>query len=138
MGASPRRPSVARVAADAEPLNRPTPSELPVERAEHGAGAAAQHMGVDLRRPEILVTEQLLHGPDVLPGLEQMRRERMPEGVAGGRLSDAGQAARAFRGSTERCMDGNTNCHDGSRAAPGYFLASACGRRASPKPSAKS
>ncbi len=62
----------------------------------HGAGGAARprvglpiggleptwrHVGVDLGRRQVLVTEQLLDDPQVRTAVEQMRRERVAEGV---------------------------------------------------------
>ena len=54
----------------------------PVRRAQHAAAAGAvQHVRVDRRR-HIRVTEQLPDRPDVVPVLEKMRREGVPERVA--------------------------------------------------------
>ena len=39
-------------------------------------------MGVDHRRPDILVAEKLLNRPDVVARHEQMGREGMAKGVA--------------------------------------------------------
>jgi hypothetical protein len=57
-----------------------------VERALDAAAAPVQDVRVDHRRAHVGVPEQLLDGPDVVPGLQQVRRERVPERVAGGRL----------------------------------------------------
>lgn len=46
-----------------------------VQRAQHRAGATAQDMRVDLCGAQVLVSEQLLHGADVLPRFEEMRGE---------------------------------------------------------------
>jgi len=50
-----------------------------IERREHAAGAAVQHVRVDHRRVHVRVAEQLLDRADVLPALQQVRRERMPQ-----------------------------------------------------------
>ena len=52
-------------------------------------------MGVDLRRRHVLVPQQFLDRADVVPRLQQMRRERMAQGMAGRRLDDPGPQARA-------------------------------------------
>jgi len=44
------------------------------------------------------VTEEFLDGPDVVPILDEMGRERMPECVAGDRLLDARPHRRALDG----------------------------------------
>jgi len=87
---------------------------------------------IDHRRRDVAVAEELLHGADVVAPLEEVRRERVAEGVAGTRLSIlASSAARV----TARCMTvscrwwrpcrpvssvqrrvaGNTHCHRQSR-----------------------
>lgn len=62
----------------------PTPRRLPqpVQRTPHATAAPIQHMRVDHRRTHIPVAKQLLDRPDVIAGLEQMRRKRMPQRVA--------------------------------------------------------
>ena len=51
-------------------------------------------MGINHRGGYVLVSEQLLHGPDVLSFLQQVRGERMTKRVAGSRLADSGRAYR--------------------------------------------
>ena len=46
--------------------------------------------------------EELLDGPDVVAGQEEMGREGVPQGVAGGVLGDAG----CSRGDMEGSLDG--------------------------------
>ena len=46
-----------------------------VERAAHAEAAAVQDVRVDHGRADVLVAQQLLDGPDVVPGLEQVRGE---------------------------------------------------------------
>ena len=43
--------------------------------------AAIESVGVDLRRADVTVSQKLLDGPDVVPRLEQVRREGVPKGV---------------------------------------------------------
>ena len=46
-------------------------------------------MGVDHRRRDVLVTEQLLDGADILPILEEVSGEGMPKGVTRHSLGEA-------------------------------------------------
>ncbi len=58
----------------------------------HGAAdpfaPAIQYVGIDHGRLHVFGTEELLNGPDVIPVLQEMRRERMAEGGAGGMLGE--------------------------------------------------
>ncbi len=63
-------------------------SEEAVGRGLDAGGAAVQDMGVDHRRGDVLVAEQLLYGADVAAGFEQVRGEGVREGVAGRALRD--------------------------------------------------
>src|SRR6056297_1737596 len=47
-----------------------------------------KHVRVNHRGAHIRVPEQLLDGPNIRPGLEQMRRETVAEGVAGNRFAE--------------------------------------------------
>ena len=47
-------------------------------------------MCVDHGGTHVGVPQQLLHRPDVVPVLEEMRRKRMPQGVTTGPLPDLG------------------------------------------------
>jgi hypothetical protein len=60
-----------------------------VERARRAARCHLEHMGVDHRRADIRVAEQLLHSADVGAGLQQVGRKRMAQGMDGYRLGDA-------------------------------------------------
>jgi hypothetical protein len=42
-----------------------------------------QNVSMDHRRARVAVTQQLLHRPDVVSGIQEMSRERVPEGVTG-------------------------------------------------------
>jgi hypothetical protein len=63
-----------------------------VKRAADALAAAVEHVGVDRGGTHILVTEELLDGPDVVARLQQMSGEGMPEGVAPHMLDDARRA----------------------------------------------
>ena len=47
------------------------------------------HLGIEHRRPDVLVTEQFLHGADVIPRFESMGGKGMPPGMTRGGLRDA-------------------------------------------------
>jgi hypothetical protein len=49
--------------------------EHPIRGAPDGGGAAVEDVSVDHGRGDVAVAEQLLHGPDVMAVLEQMRCE---------------------------------------------------------------
>jgi hypothetical protein len=51
------------------------PDSRRVESAPHAAGAVAQDVGVDHRRRDVAVTEELLHGADVVAAIETVRRK---------------------------------------------------------------
>lgn len=51
-------------------------------------------MGIDHRRAQIPVAEELLDRADVVAILHQMGRERVPERMAARRFGDAGPAHR--------------------------------------------
>ena len=53
-----------------------------------------RHMRINLRRGNILVPQQILHRPDVIPVLQQMRRKRMPQRMATRRLRNPRQPRR--------------------------------------------
>jgi hypothetical protein len=66
----------------------------PIRGTQHAQATAIQDMRVHHGRPHILVPQQLLHRPDVVPGLQQMRRSRpaSPE-TPTARPTGAGQRA---------------------------------------------
>ncbi len=47
-----------------------------------------EDVGVDHRRPHVLVPQQFLNGPDVVPGLEQMGGKGVPQSMRGHALGD--------------------------------------------------
>src|SRR5690606_24867719 len=65
-----------------------------VERTDHAAAAAVEHVGVDRRGGDVLVPEQLLDGADVVAVLEQVGGEGVAQRVRRDRLVDAGRAPR--------------------------------------------
>ncbi len=65
-------------------------SPASVERAPYAERAGVDDMGVDHGRCDVGVTEQLLDGADVVAGFEQVGREGVAKGVAGGWLGYAG------------------------------------------------
>ena len=54
----------------------------PVEGTLHAACATLQDVRVDLRRADIGVSEEFLHGADVMVGFQQVRCEAVAQGVA--------------------------------------------------------
>src|SRR5215470_16872478 len=50
-----------------------------VGRARHARGPAVEHVRVDHRRADVVVSQELLDGADVAPVLEQVRGERVPK-----------------------------------------------------------
>ena len=68
---------------------------LAIGAAQRGIG----EVGVDLGRLEVRVAEQLLHDPQVGAALEQVRRERVAQGVR------AGPLRRPPAASTQRSSD---------------------------------
>ena len=69
----------SRWPVDTEREERPCRSlgVQPVHGAHHAATAAVQDVRVDHRRGDVALAEQLLHRPDGVAVLEQMRREGM-------------------------------------------------------------
>lgn len=58
-------------------------------------------MHADLRRAHVGVAEQFLRGADVLPRFQQMRREAVPQRVAGGGFGDARAPHRVLHGTLQ-------------------------------------
>ena len=61
---------------------RATSHSQPIKRASHAEPTAVEHMRIDHRGAHIAVPKQLLDRPNVVPRLEQMRSERMPQRMA--------------------------------------------------------
>jgi hypothetical protein len=71
-------------------LNGPPPLQS-VGRAPDAEPTSVEKVGVDHRRADIRVAEQLLNGSNVIAVLEQVGRKRMTEGVAADSLRDPGE-----------------------------------------------
>ncbi len=67
----------------------PALSELAIQRTNHRIRTLPQNMGVDLRRADIAMTQQLLYGANIVARFQQMRRERVAQRMARGVLDDA-------------------------------------------------
>ena len=61
----------------------------PIQRTHHAAPAAIEHVRVDHRRADVGMTEQLLHGANVVARFKQVRGERVAQRVWRGELVDA-------------------------------------------------
>lgn len=44
-----------------------------IQRAAHGIATAIKHMGIDLRRADILMSQKLLHSTNVITVFQQVR-----------------------------------------------------------------
>src|SRR5205814_4739021 len=85
--------------------------------------------GVDHRRADVAMAEQLLDGPDVVTVVEQVRGEGMPERVTARVLEDAGLAQGALDGTLD---DGLVQVM--AAALAGESLHIVAGRRGHPLP----
>ena len=68
----------------------------PVQRAAHAARTAVEDVGVDHRGGHVLVVQLLLHRPDAIAGLDEVRGKRMSQRVAGRGLAVAAAPHRAL------------------------------------------
>lgn len=59
-----------------------------------GSRSSIEHVRINHGGGNVRVTEKLLNGSDVVTGFQQMRRKRVPEGVAMNRLWDFGYTCR--------------------------------------------
>ncbi len=59
-------------------------------------------MGIDRRGVQILVAEQFLNGPDVIPALQQVNSKRVTQNMRCARLDDA-RTTRRFAPLVVRC-----------------------------------
>jgi hypothetical protein len=69
-----------------QPCTRPRPQS--VRRAPNTSPSPVQDMSIDHRRRHIPVSQQLLHRPDIVPGLKQMGRKGVPQRMAARSLSN--------------------------------------------------
>ena len=99
------------------------PSGAPAPRSDaHAAPAFVHDVGVDHRRLDAGMAQQLLHGADVVAVLQQVRGERVAQRVAAHVLDDAGDARRLLyaRGS------GNSRKRGGAGSRRSSDRPSAC------------
>ena len=83
-----------------------------------------QHVGVDHRRIDVFVSEQLLHGADVVAVFEQVSGEGVPEGVAGRARRQPGGLDRG----SDRVLDhGLVQMVPPALAARGILVGPRCG-----------
>lgn len=54
-----------------------------------GETSAVEDVGVDHRRPHVVVTQELLNGADVIANLQQVRGKGVSQRVAGGTCRSA-------------------------------------------------
>ena len=64
-----------------------------VRRTAYAASPPVEDVGVDHCRADVLVPEEFLDRPDIIPILQQMGRERMPERMTRDGLLDPGPRA---------------------------------------------
>ena len=64
-----------------------------VYRTLHAPAASLEHVRVNHRRADVAVPEKLLDRADVVAALQQVRRARMPEAVAGGKRGGTAPSA---------------------------------------------
>ena len=103
-----------------------------------GAGQVGEiKVGVDLRRGDVRVAEQLLHAAQILTRFKQMRRERMPEQVrvdvrpAGPCAAPSTRCAAGRRGASGACRSCRRTAP--SRPSPASVGALLRARRAAPR-----
>jgi hypothetical protein len=77
-----------------------------IQRAADAAPSAVQEVGIEHRRRDVLVTEQLLNCSDIVPVLEEMRGERVPESMAARGFVDTRLADRFAHGALEHRLVG--------------------------------
>ena len=96
--------AVAQGAIDPKRTIRNHPTWSPIQWAEYACHAPIQYVGIGLRRPHLLVTQQFLHGPDIGSGFEQMGGEAMSQGVWADRLDDASPAGGRLSGALQPAL----------------------------------
>jgi hypothetical protein len=63
-----------------------------IERTQNPFSAPVEDACIDHRRPHVVVSEQLLDGADVVPGLQKTGRETVPQAVRRAGFVDPGAA----------------------------------------------
>jgi len=76
------------IPATAPPARRFSRTKHPIRWALDSARPSVQDVGVDLRRAYVTVPEQFLNRTDVMAVFQQVRGERVTEGVAARRFGD--------------------------------------------------
>src|SRR5262245_40832486 len=76
------------IPAPPPPTRRFSLTKHPIRRALDSARPSVQDMGVDLRRAHVTVPEQFLNRADIMAVFQQVRGERVTEGVAARRFGD--------------------------------------------------
>ena len=76
---------------------------LAIKRALHTQHVPGGHVGVYHGCLEVLVAEQFLDGPYVIPLFEEMGRKAVPQGVNGNLLGYTCLGRRNLEGSLQRC-----------------------------------
>ena len=76
------------IPAPPPPTRRFSLIKHPIRRALDSARPSVQDMGVDLRRAHVTVPEQFLNRADIMAVFQQVRGERVTEGVAARRFGD--------------------------------------------------
>src|SRR5215468_5646527 len=94
---APNCPELRALARRTSPDRRPR-SLLAIERAAHPAGTLRHDVCVDHRRVEVGVSEQLLHGANVVTVFQQVRRKAMPQRVTARRLGELRRVYRSLYG----------------------------------------
>jgi hypothetical protein len=72
-----------------------------VRRTPHSLSSSVQNMSVHHGSRHVPVPQQLLHGPDIIPRLEQMCSKGMPQRVAARPFSDTTRPDRLGHGSLD-------------------------------------
>ena len=75
-----------------------------VHRTADAQAPTVQDVGVNHRRADIRVAEELLDGADVVAGFEEMGRERVAEGVTGDSAGDADGERTVVDGALDRAL----------------------------------
>ena len=102
-----------------------------VKRTLDPSPTSVQHMGIDHRRFDVIVSKQLLNSPDIVPLFEQMGGKGMTQSVAASRFEDTRLKPRFFESFLY-------NCFVKMMPALGYFRSKASGNATRPSPFLKS
>ena len=67
-----------------------------VQRAPDASSSLVQDMGINHRRTDIAVAQELLYGPDIVSSLQQVSAKGVSQGMATRRFGDASPPNRLF------------------------------------------